>query len=192
MEDLCLYRRIAFAAAACSRARHVFAICHGATPLATVDQALAQLWKGLALDDMDLIAGVYRPLTEVPESNVDDTLDSDWMAWLTLATFEFPTALVSAKRPLQTLAQCSSWMLTVMGEIDLRLGYEGSPREGRLATMEWSAQGGCLEILAADPTSPEIPVEELEAVGRELAEAIADSAEPLAAATGWRLWPPIR
>jgi hypothetical protein len=192
MADLCPYRRIAFTAAACSRARYVFAICHGATPLSTVDRAMADLWKGLALDDMDVIAAVYRPLTEVPESNVDDTLDSDWMAWLALAAFEFPAALPEGKRPLQVLAQSSSWMLTVMGELDLRLGFNGPPREGRLATMEWAAQERCLEILAADPLSPEIPVEDLEAAGRQLGGAIADSTEALAAATGWRLWPAVR
>lgn len=192
MTDLCLYRRIAFTVAACARARYVFAICHGATPLETVDRAVADLWKGLALDDLPLIESIYRPLTEVPESSVDDTLDRDWMAWLVLAAFEFPSSLQNARRPLQVLAECSSWMLTVLGEIDLRLGYEGSPREGRLATMEWTAQARCLEILAADPSNPDIPVDELNAAGRELADAIAASTEALAEATGWRLWPPIR
>jgi hypothetical protein len=192
MADLDLYRRIAFAAAACSRARYIFAICHGATPVATVDWALAQLWKGLALDeDIAAIRGVYGPLTEVPESGVDDTLDREWLAWLTLATFEFPAALTTSGLPVQQLAQCSSLMLTIMGEIDLRLGWDGAPHEGKLARLEWAAQIRCRDILTADPSGLEIPVEGLLAAGRDLGLAIAEASEALAAATGWRLWPPV-
>jgi hypothetical protein len=187
LAGLCLQRQIAFAGAACSRARHVFAVCHNSTPVTTFDNALAALWDGLRRDDLPAIAAIYRPLTDVPESNCDDTLDSDWMAWLALATFEFPASLISTRLPLQAMAQCSALMLTMMAEIDLRLGWSGAPRGGRLATAEWAAQERCFAILAAEPSETEIPVDELVAVGAELGRAIADLAADLAEATGWRL-----
>jgi len=190
MAGLCLTRQIAFAAAACSRAGYVFAVCHGATQPATFDAALAKLWTGITTDDLPTIEAVCRPLMDVPESGADDTLDRDWMAWLTLATFEFPAALVSTRLPVQTLAQCSALMRTLMGEIDLRLGWRGLPMEGRLATLESTAQESCLAILGEDPSNPEVPVRELVAAGAAVARLVAASAADLAEATGWKLWPP--
>jgi hypothetical protein len=187
MTGLCLPRQIAFAGAACERARHVFAMCHGATPVTVFDDALGVLWDGIRRDDLPAIAAIYAPLMDAPESNCDDTLDRDWLAWLALATFEFPSSLISTRLPLQALTQCSALILTLMGEIDLRLGWEGAPREGRLASTEWSAQERCFAVLDADPSNPEVPVEELVAAGGELARAIPGLAADLARATGWRL-----
>ena len=191
MADLCLPRQIAFAGSACTRARHVFAICHGATPVSTFDDAIEALWAGIQHDDLAAIAAVYSPLIDAPEANVDDTLDRDWIAWLTLATFEFPSALISTRLPLQALAQCSALMLTLTGEIDLRLGWVGPPREGRLARNEWTAQERCVAILAVDPSNPDVPVDELVAVGASVAQDVAEVAADLAKATGWKLWLPV-
>lgn len=188
MDGLCLPRQIAFAGAACSRARSVFALCRGATPLATFDEALAGIWAAVSRDDLPAVAAIYRPLMDAPECNVDDTLDRDWMAFLALATFEFPSALITTRLPLQALAQCAALMRTIMGEIDLRLGWTGAPLEGRLANLESAAQEKCLAILAQDPSSPDSPVEELMSAGNDVAQAIAGAAGDLAAATGWRLW----
>ena len=184
---LCLPRRIAFAGAACERARYVFAICHGATPVDALDDALALLWDGQTRDDLPAVAALFRPLTEVPESSVDDTLDRDWMAWLALATFEFPSQLVWTRVPSAVLGQCSGLMLTLTAEIDHRLGWNGPPREGRLARAEWAAQQRCLEVLGADPASSLIPVDDLVEVGAELGRMVDDLAPALAAATGWNL-----
>lgn len=187
MAGLCLPRQIAFAGAACARARDVFALCHGATPVSAFDEALEKLWDGVQHDDLPAIAAIYRPLTDVPESSCDDTLDRDWLAWLALATFEFPSALISTRLPVQALTQCSALMLTLMGEIDLRLGWGGAPREGRLASLEWAAQRSCVSILMADPANPEVPVADLVAAGGELARTVPGLAAALVAATGWRL-----
>jgi hypothetical protein len=185
--ELCLPRRIAFAGAVCERARRIFAICHGATPLATYDKALKAVWEGLRNNDLPAVASVYRRLTEAPESSCDDTLDRDWMAWLALATFEFPSQLVWTRVPAAVLGQCSGLMLTLTGEIDHRLGWSGPPREGRLATAEWVAQERCLGLLSADPSNPEVPFEELVAAGADVARTVDDLASLLADATGWNL-----
>jgi hypothetical protein len=81
-------------------------------------------------------------------------------------------------------------MRTLMGEIDLRLGWKGPPMEGPLATQESTAQESCLAILEADPSNPEVPVQELVATGAAVARMVAASAADLAEATGWKLWPP--
>ena len=162
-------------------------LCHGSTPVATFDATLEKLWDGVRRDDLPAIAAIFGPLTDASESNCDDTLARDWLAWLSLATFEFPSALISTRLPVQALTQCSALMLTLMGEIDLRLGWTGAPREGRLASLEWAAQQSCMSILMADPVNPEVPLEELVAAGDELARIIPGLAEALVAATGWRL-----
>ena len=184
---LCLPRRIAFAGAACERARSVFAICHAATPVVTFDDALKKLWEGLRRDDLSAVAGIFRPLTGIFESSCDDTLDRDWMAWLAIATFEFPSQLVRTRLPSAMLSQCSGLMLTLTGEIDHRLGWNGLPHEGPLARAEWAAQGRSFEVLAADPLNPTIPLHELVAVGAEVDRLVDELAPALAAATGWKL-----
>jgi len=173
MSSFCLERQIAFAAAACVRARHVFALWHGATPVSTFDDALASLWDGLERRDKEAICGIFRPLSNVPEADCDDTLSRDWMAWLALAVFEYACALPSSRRPIDTLAQCSAFALTLMAELDLRLGWEGRPRGGSLATAEWSAQEKCLAILAVDGLNPAIPVADLVAAGDGTRELLA-------------------
>lgn len=187
MAGLCLPRQIAFAAAACTRARGVFALCHGPTPVDIYDHALTALWDGIRHDDLSAIEAVYEPLANMPEANCDDTLHRDWLAWLALATFEFPAALIRTRLPAQKVEQGSALMLTIMHEIDLRLGWNGPPRRGELACAEWAAQLRCLAILEADPVDPEIPVANVVSAGREVAQALAVRAERLAAATGWRL-----
>jgi hypothetical protein len=187
MAELCLPRQIAFAGAACARARNVFAMCHGSTPVSAFDYALEMLWDGVRRDDLAVIAAIYRPLMDVPESSCDDTLDRDWLAWLALATFEFPSSLIETRLPVQALTQCSALTITLMGEIDLRLGWSGAPRQGRLANLEWAAQQRCVALLGADPSNPEVPIDDLIAAGAELAQAIPALAADLAAATGWRL-----
>ncbi len=184
---LCLPRQIAFAGAACERARHIFAICHGATPVATFDEALKTLWDRLRRDNLPAIAALFRPLTDVPEASANDTMARDWMAWLALATFEFPSQLVRSRVPAGVIGQCSGLMLTLTGEIDLRLGWSGAPREGRLAQAEWGAQKRCFEILALEPSNPEAPVDELVAAGAEVGRAVEDLTPLLADATGWSL-----
>lgn len=185
--SLCLPRKIAFAAAACVRARPVFALCHSATPVATFDHTLTALWDALERGDMAAVAGVYPPLTGVSESNCDDTLDPNWLAWLALATFEYPSRLPAARLPIETIAQCSAFALTVMAELDLRLGWEGEPRGGALATAEWAAQERCLAVLLREPASPAIPVAELTSAADEMARILATCAHDLAATTGWDL-----
>lgn len=175
-EGLCLERRIAFAAAACDRARNVFALWHGATPVATFDDALASLWDDLERRDTAAISGIFRPLMNVPEANCNDTLSRDWMAWLALAVFEFASAFPGARRPLETLAQCSAFCLSMMAELDLRRGWEGAPRGGPFATAEWIAQEKCLAILGLDPGNPSIPVSDLVAAGDELRTLMAGAA----------------
>jgi hypothetical protein len=187
MVGLCLPRQIAFAGAACARARSVFAMCHGSTPVSTFDDALEMLWDGVRRDDLAVIAAIYRPLMDAPESSCDDTLDRDWLAWLALATFEFPSSLIETRLPVQALSQCSALAITMMSEIDLRLGWGGAPRQGRLASLEWAAQQRCVALLAADPSNPDAPIDDLVDVGAELALAIPALAADLAAATGWRL-----
>jgi len=187
MAGLCLPRKIAFAGAACARARHVFAVCHGPTPVDTFDDALAGLWSSLQRGDMPAVAAVFRPLTEVTESSSNDTLSRNWVAWLALATFELPARLVATPLPFGALTQCSGLMLTLTGDLDHRLGWEGAPREGRLATTEWAAQEACCAILVADPSNPWIPVDELVAAGSEVARLVRRLAPELAEATGWKL-----
>ena len=187
MSGLCLPRKIAFAGAACVRARGIFAICHGPTPVAVFDAALEALWSGLRRGDLPAVAAIYRPLTDVSESSSSDTLSRNWAAWLALATFEFPAWLVSTALPFGALTQCSGLMLTLTGDLDRRLGWEGVPHGGRLATAEWAAQGACSAILLADPSKPEIPVDELVAAGAEVARLVMELAAELAAATGWKL-----
>jgi hypothetical protein len=184
---LCLPRRIAFAGAACERARPIFAICHTATPVVTFDDALKALWEGLRRDDLSAVASIFRPLTGIFESSCDDTLAREWMAWLAIATFEFPSQLVRTRLPSAVLSQCSGLMLTLTGEIDNRLGWSGPPREGPLAHVEWAAQERSFEVLAADPLSPAIPRAELVAAGAEVGRLVAEMASALAAATGWTL-----
>jgi hypothetical protein len=187
MAGLCLPRKLAFAGAACARARHIFAICHGASPVGTFDDALAALWEALRHDDMPAIATIFRPLTELPESSCNDTLSRDWVAWLAIATFEFPSRLVSTRLPVEAISQCSALMLTLAGDLDHRLGWSGKPREGRLARAEWAAQERCFAVLSADPLNPEIPVDELVAAGAEVGRVVGELAVELAEATGWKL-----
>jgi hypothetical protein len=187
MAGLCLPRKIAFAGAACSRARHVFAVCHGPTPVATFDDALAGLWSSLRRGDMAAVAAIFRPLTEVAESSTNDTLSRNWVAWLALATFELPASLVSTALPVGALGQCSGLMLTLTGDLDHRLGWVGAPHGGRLALAEWAAQETCCAILSADPLNPEIPVDELVETGAEVARLVGQLAPMLARATGWKL-----
>ena len=187
MAGLCLPRKIAFAGAACARARSIFAICHGPTPVATFDAALAALWNGLQRGDMPAVAAIFRRLTDVSESSSSDTLRRNWAAWLALATFEFPSSLVTTRIPLAALTQCSGLLLTLTGDLDQRLGWTGTAHEGRLATAEWAAQEACSAILLADPANPEIPVDELVAAGAEVARLTRKLAAELAAATGWKL-----
>lgn len=184
---LCLPRKIAFAGAACARARHIFAIYHGASPVATFDDALAALWDALRRDDMPAIATIFRPMTELPELSCNDTLSSDWIAWLAIAIFEFPSRLVSTRLPVEAISQCSALMLTLAADLDHRLGWSGKPREGRLARAEWAAQERCLAVLLADPLSPEIPVDKLVEAGAGVGRMVRDMAADLAAATGWKL-----
>jgi len=188
--QLCLPRKIAFTAAACARARNVFALCRGAPPATTYDDALAALWDALERDDQPGIAFIFRPLTEVPEASCNDTLNPQWVAWLALATFEFPSRLVSTRLPEVTMTQCSGLMLTLAGDLDNRLGWTGAPHDGRLGRAEWAAQEKCLSIRAAAPEDPEIPVEELVSAGAEIGSLIMEAAAPLAHATGWKLHKP--
>jgi hypothetical protein len=183
-------RKIAFTAAACARARNVFALCRGATPLATFDGALAALWEALRRDDQPMVAAVFKPLTETVEASCNDTLSPLWVAWLALATFEFPSRLVSTRLPDVMMTQCSGLMLTLAGDLDNRLGWTGAPHEGRLGRAEWAAQERCFSILAAAPADPEIPVDELLAAGAEMGNLIVEAAAPLAHATGWKLHQP--
>lgn len=187
MSGLCLPRKIAFAGAACVRARHVFAICHGPTPVATFDDALAGLWDHLRRGDLPSVAGVFRPLTEVAEASSSDTLSRNWVAWLALATFELPARLVSTTLPVGALTQCSGLMLTLTGDLDHRLGWGGAPREGPLAAAEWAAQEACCAILSAAASNPEIPVDDLVAAGAGVARLVRGLAAGLAEVTGWKL-----
>lgn len=187
MSGLCLPRKIAFAGAACARAREIFAICHGPTPVATFDATLAALWRGLQRGDMPAVAAIFRPLTDVSESSSSDTLSCNWVAWLALATFEYPARLVTTRIPLAATTQCSGLLLTLTGDLDQRLGWTGTAHEGRLATAEWAAQEACNAILMADPSNPEIPVEELVAAGAEAARLVRELAAELATSTGWKL-----
>jgi hypothetical protein len=187
MAGLSLSRKIAFAGAACTRARHIFAICHGPTQVATFDAALASLWNNLQRGDLPAVAAIFRPLTEVSESSSSDTLSSNWAAWLALATFEFPARLVSTALPVEVLTQCSGLMLTLTGDLDHRLGWDGALREGRLATAELAAQEACSAILLADPSNAEIPVDRLVGAASELARLVHELAPDLARATGWKL-----
>jgi hypothetical protein len=189
--QLCLPRKIAFTAAACGRARSVFALCHGVTPMATYDDALAGLWDALRRNDQPGIAGIFKPLTEAVEASCNDTLSPLWVAWLALATFEFPSRLVSTRLPDVVMAQCSGLMLTLAADLDDRLGWPGAPHEGQLARAEWAAQEECLSILEAAPDDPTIPVDELLAAGTEVGSLILDLADPLAEATGWKLHLPL-
>ena len=188
--QLCLPRKIAVTGAACVRARNVFALCHGVTPLAVYEDALAALWDALRRDDQPGIAAIFKPLTEAVEASCNDTLSPLWVAWLALATFEFPSRLVSTRLPDVVMTQCSGLMLTLAGDLDDRLGWSGAPHEGRLARAEWAAQEECLSILAAAPDDPQIPVDELLAAGAEVARLIVEAAGPLAEATGWKLHQP--
>jgi hypothetical protein len=190
MAGLCLPRKIAFTAAACARARNVFALCHGVTHLATFDGALAALWEGLRRDDQPMVAAVFKPLTETVEASCNDTLSPLWVAWLALATFEFPARLVSTRLPDVVMTQCSGLMLTLAGDLDQRLGWTGAPHEGRLARAEWVAQEECFSILAVAPDDPQIPVDELLAAGEEMGRLVLEVAGPLAEATGWKLHQP--
>lgn len=187
MTGLCLPRKIAFAGAACARARGIFAICHGSTPVGTFDATLAALWSGLRRGDMPAVAAIFRPLTDVSESSTSDTLSRIWVAWLALATFEFPASLVTTRIPLAAITQCSGLMLTLTGDLDQRLGWIGTAHEGRLAAAEWAAQEACSAILLADPSNQEIPVDDLMAAGAEVARLVRELAAELAAATGWKL-----
>jgi hypothetical protein len=187
MAGLCLPRKIAFAGAACARARDIFAICHGPTPVATFDDALAALWSSLQRGDMPAVAAIFRPLAEVAESSSSDTLSRTWVAWLALATFELPARLASTALPFGAMTQCSGLMLTLTGDLDHRLGWDGAPREGRLATAEWTAQEACAAILLADPSNTEIRVDELVGAGGEVARLVRGLAAELAEATGWKL-----
>jgi hypothetical protein len=149
------------------------------------------MWTCLRYDDLPAVASIFRPLTEVVEATCNDTLSPLWVAWLALATFEFPARLVSTRVPVGAMTQCSGLMLTLTGDIDHRLGWTGAPHEGRLAEAEWAAQEMCLSILAADPSSPEIPVDELVAAGVEVGRTVDDLAVQLAEATGWNLHLPL-
>ncbi len=185
--SLFLPRKIAFTGAACARARNVFALCRGVTPVAVYDDALASLWDELRRDDRPGIAAVFKPLTETVEASCSDTLSPLWVAWLALATFEFPSRLVSTRLPDVAITQCSGLMLTLAGDLDDRLGWSGAPHEGRLARAEWAAQEECLSILAAAPDGSQIPVDELLAAGSEMGRLVREVAAPLAEATGWKL-----
>ena len=187
MAGLSLPKKIAFAGAACARARHVFAICHGPTPVSRFDQALAWLWSSLRRGDMAAVAAIFRPLTNATESSSSDTLCRDWAAWIALATFEIPARLVTTTLPVESLTQCSGLMLTLTGALDHRLGWEGALHEGRLATAEWAAQEACSVILLGDPSNPEIPVDELVGAGAALAGLVHGLAAELAETTGWEL-----
>ena len=187
MGPLSLRRRMAFAAGVCQRARPVFALCRGATPIATFDGALADLGEAIRGGRPGGAAGIYEALTQVVESSCDDTLSREWLAWLALATFEYPCALPSAVRPIETLAQCSAFGLTIMAEIDARAGWQGNAYGGPLATAEWRAQERCMSILLRAPTDDSIPMDELLAAGDEVVAGVEASAGELAAATGWEL-----
>jgi hypothetical protein len=187
MAQLCLPRKIAFTGAACARARDVFALCRGSTPVATYDRALATLWDALGRNDQARIATLFKPLTEVAEASCNDTLNPQWVAWLALATFEFPSRLVSKRLPVVTMTQCSGLMLTLAGDLDSRLGWDGAPHEGTLAKAEWAAQEKCFSILEARPDDPSFPLGELLDAGSQVSGLIAGAAYPLAAATGWKL-----
>jgi hypothetical protein len=183
--NVCLGRQIAFTAAACARARSVFAVCHGSTDVTVFDATLQRLWASISSDDVPGIEGIYSTVSDLPESNSHDTLARDWLAWLCLATFEFPSTLPRTILSAQVLEQSSALLLTICNEIDLRLGWDGAPYGGPLATIEWFTQLRCMELLIADPQNPEIPIEKLLAAGRELGQALAARAVGLAAATGW-------
>jgi hypothetical protein len=184
---LSLPRQVAFAAAACQRIRPVFVLCRGATPVSVYDAALAEVWEAAKTEDWASADEVYELLTHSVESSCDDTLSREWLAWLALASFEYPCRLPAARRPIETLAQCSAFALTIMSELDLRLGWEGAPRAGPLASLEWAAQRRCAAILAADVGSKAIPLAELTAAGEPVSGAVMESAAALAAATGWDL-----
>ncbi|MGD0121249.1 MAG: hypothetical protein ABSC46_01665 [Candidatus Limnocylindrales bacterium] len=77
-------------------------------------------------------------------------------------------------------------MLTLTGDLDHRLGWAGTAHEGRLATAEWAVQEACSAILA-DPSNPEIPVDELIRAGAEVARLVRGLAAELAETTGWKL-----
>jgi hypothetical protein len=191
MAQLCLPRKVAFTGAACARARNVFALCRGATPVAAYDEALAALWDALGRDDQPGIAAIFKPLTEVAEANCNDTLNPQWVAWLALATFEFPSRLVSTRLPEVAMTQCSGLMLTLAGDLDQRLDWIGAPHEGPLARAEWAAQEKCFSILAAAPDDPSIPLDTLLAAGAQMSGLIVEVARPLAEATGWKLHLPL-
>lgn len=185
--ELSLQRRLAFAGAVCMRARHVFAICHGATSLEVFDRALDRLWDDLQCGDMADIDAIYPSLERAPESFAADTLSRDWLAWLTLSTFEFVSLLPTSKLPVQSIAQSSSLGLTIAAELDLRLGWMGPAKYGELAAAEWDAQRQVLDILKEDPLNAEVPIERLSAAGDRFASLLASRRDALAASTGWDL-----
>ena len=169
------------------RARHVFAICHGATSLEVFDRALDRLWDDLQCGDMADIDAIYPSLERAPESFAADTLSRDWLAWLTLSTFEFVSLLPTSKLPVQSIAQSSSLGLTIAAELDLRLGWMGPAKYGELAAAEWDAQRQVLDILKEDPLNAEVPIERLSAAGDRFALLLASRRDALAASTGWDL-----
>jgi hypothetical protein len=169
------------------RSRGVFALCHGATPVATFDRMLARLWDDLRCGDIADIDAIYSGLGRAPESFGEDTLSRDWIAWLAVSTFEFVSLLPTAKLPIQTVAQASALGLTIAAELDLRLGWMGPAKYGELASAEWDAQRRCLEILMEDPCSPEVPVDRLGTAGDQFATMLAARVDALATATGWDL-----
>jgi hypothetical protein len=181
---LCPQRLVAFAGAVCIRAREVFGLCRGATPMSTFNRSLERVWDDLRCGDFADIDAIFGSLAGVPESFSNDTLSPEWIAWMALATFESVSKLPTSRLPIQTIAQCSALGLTIFSELDMRIGWTGPSKSGELASAEWEAQLRCLAILREDPLSVEIPLERLAAAGDNVSALLALHSTEIATGPG--------